>query len=87
MCLAREQRLEFQKKWKIGYTEGRFMKQCVLYDRECIECGECERCDLDPNKICDNCMKCVNGDQQFRSILIDRVILPEDGQKPDGPQS
>ena len=36
-------------------------KKCVLYDRDCIECGECDRCDLDPNKICDNCMKCVNG--------------------------
>ena len=34
-------------------------KQCVLYDRECIDCGECQRCDLDPDKICDNCMKCV----------------------------
>lgn len=31
-------------------------KQCVLYDRECIDCGECQRCDLDPDKICDNCM-------------------------------
>lgn len=29
-------------------------KQCVLYDRECIDCGECQRCDLDPDKICDN---------------------------------
>ena len=56
----------------------RDMKQCVLYDRECIECGECDRCDLDPNKICDNCMKCVNGDEAYRSILIDRVILPEE---------
>ena len=59
----------------------RFMKQCVLYDRECIDCGECDRCDLDPGKICDNCMKCVNGDQQFRSILIDQVILPKDASK------
>ena len=65
----------------------RFMKQCVLYDRECIECGECDRCDLDPNKICDNCMKCVNGDQMLRSILIDKVIAPEDGKKPDKAQS
>ena len=72
------------KSWKMG---ERFMKQCVLYDRECIDCGECDRCDLDPNKICDNCMKCVNGDQPFRSILIDRVILPEDNPKPAAPQS
>ena len=52
-------------------------KQCVLYDRECIGCGECDRCDLDPEKICDNCMKCVNGDSEFRSILIDEVQIPE----------
>ena len=61
------------------------MKKCVLYDRECIECGECHRCDLDPSKICDNCMKCVNGDQEFRSILIDEVRLEpesESGKQP-----
>ena len=32
------------------------VRECVLYDRECIGCGECDRCDLDPEKICDNCM-------------------------------
>ena len=35
-------------------------QQCVLYDRECIGCMECETCDLDPNKICDNCGKCLD---------------------------
>ena len=44
-------------------------RQCVLYDREC------DRCDLDPEKICDNCMKCVNGDAEYRAVSIDRVIL------------
>lgn len=39
-------------------------KQCVLYERACIDCGECEHCDLDPDKICDNCMRCVNGDDE-----------------------
>ena len=57
------------------------MKQCVLYDRACIECGECDRCDLDPNKICDNCMKCVGGDQEYRSILIDEVRMEQKDQK------
>lgn len=52
-------------------------KQCVLYERECIDCGVCERCDLDPDKICDNCMKCINGDQDYRSIKIDRVVLDQ----------
>ena len=48
---------------------------CILYDRDCIVCGECDRCDLDPEKICDNCMKCINNDAEFRGVRIDRVIL------------
>ena len=50
-------------------------KQCVLYDRECIDCGECQRCDLDPDKICDNCMKCVMGDADYRAISITGIEL------------
>ena len=48
-------------------------KQCVLYDRECIE-----RCDLDPDKICDNCMKCVMGDADYRAISITGIELEEE---------
>ena len=50
-------------------------RSCVLYDRECIGCGECDRCDLDPDKICDNCMKCVNGDADYLGIGIDGIVL------------
>lgn len=57
-------------------------KQCVLYDRECIDCGECERCDLDPNKICDNCMKCVMGDADYRAISISGIEL--ENEQPNG---
>lgn len=53
-------------------------KQCELYDRECIECGECERCDLNPEKICDNCMKCVNGDAEYRGVMIDEIQAPKE---------
>ena len=51
---------------------------CVLYDRECIGCLECETCDLDPNKVCDNCGKCIEmGD--VASIKIDKIYMnPED---------
>ena len=57
-------------------------EQCVLYDRMCIDCGECDRCELDPEKNCDNCMKCVTEDQHFRSILIDKPkYQPEKGEK------
>ncbi|MBP3453261.1 MAG: hypothetical protein J6M20_06060 [Clostridia bacterium] len=50
-------------------------KQCVLEEKECIGCGECDRCDLDPNKICDNCMKCINSDAEYRAIMVDDFEL------------
>lgn len=52
-------------------------QQCVLYDRECIGCLECETCDLDPNKICDNCGKCLNI-QDDAVIKIDAIIMDKD---------
>ena len=39
--------------------KGFSVKECVLYDRECCNCGECLRCDLNPEKICDNCGQCL----------------------------
>lgn len=51
---------------------------CVLYDRACIECGECDRCDLDPEKACDNCMKCVKDESDYRAIRIDGVLTDEE---------
>ncbi|MBR7100559.1 MAG: hypothetical protein IKC91_05355 [Clostridia bacterium] len=47
-------------------------ENCVLYDRACIDCGECDRCDLNPKKICDNCGKCLDI-QDFASIKIDKI--------------
>ena len=46
----------------------------ILYDRECIDCGECDMCELDPTKRCDNCMKCVNSDAEYRGVIIDEII-------------
>ncbi len=51
------------------------MKECVLYDRKCTGCGECELCDLDPKKHCDNCGKCLETGQDYRKIDIDGVDL------------
>ena len=50
--------------------------RCVLYDRECIECGECNICDLDPTKVCDNCKKCIglDGEREYRAIKVDGII-------------
>lgn len=52
-------------------------QMCVLYDRECIGCLECETCDLDPNKVCDNCGKCLNI-QDDAIIKIDGIILEDE---------
>ncbi|MBS7263000.1 MAG: hypothetical protein KIG36_05275 [Eubacteriales bacterium] len=51
--------------------------ECVLYDRECIHCGECKRCDLDPNKICDNCCKCLDEQPDYKEIIISAVYPDE----------
>ena len=50
-----------------------YRQECVLYDRECIGCMECEVCDLDPDKICDNCGKCLDI-KEFAAIKIDGII-------------
>ena len=53
-------------------------QKCVLYERDCIGCLECETCDLDPNKVCDNCGKCIDA-PEFASIKIDKIYTnPED---------
>ncbi len=52
--------------------------ECVLYDRICIECGECDRCDLNPEKICDDCKKCLLKDADYRAIRIDGILTPEE---------
>lgn len=52
------------------------VKQCVLYDRECINCMECEICDLDENKICDNCGKCLDI-RDDAVIKIDKIIFDD----------
>ena len=51
------------------------MKTCVLKDAPCINCGECDLCDLDKTKKCDNCGKCIETDAESRAIQIDDVLL------------
>lgn len=50
------------------------MKKCVLYDRDCIECGECNMCDLEPGKICDNCMRCVESGADYNEVIIKDIV-------------
>lgn len=52
------------------------MKKCVFDDnKECIQCGECDKCDLDPGKLCNNCGKCIGLDADSRAIEIEDVII------------
>ena len=51
--------------------------KCVLYERDCIGCLECETCDLDPNKVCDNCGKCIEM-PDVASIKIDKIYMNPD---------
>lgn len=52
-------------------------QRCVLYERECTGCLECEICDLNPDKICDNCGLCLDF-QDDAVIKIDKIILNDD---------
>jgi hypothetical protein len=50
-------------------------KKCELYDRECISCGECDICDLDSSKKCNNCGKCLDDFfEDYKSVNIDQFI-------------
>ncbi len=35
-------------------------------------------CDLDPNKVCDSCGKCIELDKNFGIIKITKIIAEED---------
>lgn len=52
--------------------------ECILYDRNCINCGECDQCDLDAEKICDNCKKCLQLEADYLAIHIDGVLTNEE---------
>ncbi len=48
---------------------------CVLYDRICINCGECDRCDLNPEKTCDSCGKCLESNSEYKAIKITEIKI------------
>lgn len=56
-------------------------KECVLYDRDCINCGECDVCDLDPKKKCDNCGACLEMDDEYSTVDVDLSF--EDESEPE----
>lgn len=49
------------------------VKKCFIYERDCIECGECNMCDLDTEKVCDNCGKCIEVDSDYAEIKIESI--------------
>lgn len=56
------------------------MKYCILDDlKTCSSCGECNRCDLDVEKICDNCCKCLeidtNDHADYAQIDVSDVVV------------
>lgn len=60
-------------------------KICLLDDKRlCSDCGECDRCDLDPEKICDNCCRCLEETTtDYAEIKIDAVIDEETAEEND----
>ena len=49
-------------------------KNCVLDDTFCVECGYCDVCDLESDKKCDNCEKCLD-ELDYAGIEIDKIII------------
>ena len=69
-----------EKSNRRAFMERKYGEKCVLYERDCIGCLECETCDLDPNKVCDNCGKCIDM-QDVASIKIDKIFTNPDDYK------
>lgn len=54
------------------------MKECILEPgKPCAECGRCNLCDLDEDKICDNCCRCL-GEADYAAVEITEIILPKE---------
>jgi hypothetical protein len=52
------------------------VRKCLLEpEKNCNDCGECEVCDLDENKICDNCCRCLE-DADYNGVEVTEIILP-----------
>lgn len=49
---------------------------CVFNNKkDCTDCGECERCDLDLSKQCNNCGKCLETQGfDMKGVKIDGII-------------
>lgn len=62
--------------------EQMMKKECILFERSCIDCGECSICDLNRNKKCNNCERCLEQKGEYRALNIeDFMILQEKSEK------
>jgi hypothetical protein len=56
-------------------------KLCQLDEnKECTDCGQCNYCDLNPKKICDNCCACLE-EADYRTIKITEIITDPEKAK------
>lgn len=60
--------------------DEKIRKALNILPQEPVEDNEDEddRCDLDPEKICDNCMMCLTGGADFRAISISGIELEDE---------
>ena len=49
------------------------------YDKSIID--DSTEDDLDPNKICDNCCKCIETDKNYKIIKITKIITDDTNEK------
>lgn len=63
------------------------MKKCVLEEKECVDCGQCDdRCELNPGKVCDNCFRCLDMETRpyaeipISGVYLEDEYLPEAGE-------
>jgi len=59
------------------------MADCVLFDRECIDCGACDRCPI-YDRICINCFECLKEDMNnadYAEIEITGIEIPDEYNK------
>ncbi len=59
------------------------MADCVLFERECTDCGACERCPI-YDRICINCFECLQEDihkADYAEIEITKIVMSEQDQK------
>ncbi|AKN30670.1 hypothetical protein Ccar_07430 [Clostridium carboxidivorans P7] len=51
-------------------------KKCIFNsNKDCTNCGECDRCDLNANKKCTNCGKCLELEgYDMKAIKVDEIL-------------